>query len=111
MHNNKSTFTILAGMAIVILIGVIGLRVATLVSQINVYISRGVLGFATIYFLFREIALANKGEPIDVVYTFPKNVKYVLMFFGSYLIFFWGLNEVLELLFFIIRYLRSSGGW
>ena len=96
--------------AFLILIGAIGFGTASFIFKANLYVARGALGFAVIYLLSREIDFRNNGESIEILGKFPKNIKYILLVFGLSLVFYWGLNEVLELIFFVIRSLSSSGG-
>jgi hypothetical protein len=95
--------------ALLILIGVIGFSIASFITRINIYVARGALGCAVIYLLSREVDFTMKDAPIDVLYYFPDNVKYLVWLFGLSVIFYWGISEILQLFFFVIRNLTSTG--
>ena len=93
-----------------VVIGAIGFRVASLVAEENVYIARGVLGCVVIYFILRGDYFEKGNEPVEVVFASYKSIKYFALAFAMSTVFYWGLSEILRLIFFIIRNISPIGG-
>jgi len=85
----------------------ISFKVASFISGENIYIARGALGIAVIYFVLREANFTGGNQPLEVIYNFPKNLRFFAWAFGISIIFYWGFNEILQLLFWTIRTIAS----
>ena len=105
--DKKSALERLGLVVLLATIGATGIGIASFISTTNIYVARGILGCAVIYLLYREVHFTMKNEPVDALYGFLRNVRHLVWSLGLVLVLSLGWNEVLQLLFFIIRSLRS----
>lgn len=89
--------------ALLIFIGVLGFSVASGVVNYYTPIARGVLGFVVIYLAFQEAALSRSKNPLEGLFVFPKNIKYFIYAFGYSIIFYWALQQIYEMILFILN--------
>ena len=108
--DNKKTYnkTIISGLLILFII--IGFYIAYNISSANIYVARGILGCVAMYLIFREVDASFNDGSFEIFYDFPRNVKVFAWVLGISTIFSWGLNEALQLIFYVIRSFSSSGG-
>lgn len=106
--DKKLPFTKWITIALVIVIGAIGFGVASFISVTNIYVARGALGCVFIYLLSREVDFKFKDEPIEYLFNSPHIRDYAWIFVLS-LFFYWGLNEFIQLVLYIIRSFVLAG--
>lgn len=88
--------------ALLITIGVLGFRIASVAIYYYAPVARGILGLVVIYLAFQEASLSRSKNPLDGLFSFPKNIKYFVYTFIYSLIFYWALQQIYEMILFIL---------
>ena len=86
--------------ALFIAVGIFGFNVASITLEYYAPVARGILGIAAIYLAFQEASLSKSKNPLDNLFSFPKNIKYFIYTFIFSLIFYWALQLVYEMILF-----------
>ena len=89
--------------ALFLAIGLLGFRIASIIIYDYAPIVRGILGFATIYLAFQEASSSSSKNPLSGLFFFPKNIKYFIYAFVYSLIFYWALQQIYEMIIFILN--------
>ena len=93
----KQLFSLFA----LITVGVLGAYVGFLTYQYKV-VTRGILSFLVLYLIF-QVAWFLRGEKIDALFKFPKNIKYYIFGFFWTLVVMWVLGFIVEMILFLIN--------
>jgi hypothetical protein len=89
--------------ALLIVIGILGFNIASVIIHDYAPIARGILGFATIYLAFQEASSSRSKNPLDSLFSFPKNIRYFIYAFIFSLIFYWALQQIYEMIVFTLN--------
>jgi hypothetical protein len=90
-------------MVLAVIVGVIGFGVAHFITTSNIYIARGALGCAFIYLLSREVDFLFRNQSFEDLYNFPQAIRYLSLAFGLFVLFYFGLYEVIQLVLFVAQ--------
>ena len=69
--------------ALLITIGMLGFKIASVTIYYYTPVARGVLGLVAIYLAFQEASSSRSKNPLDGLFLFPKNIKYFIYTFCS----------------------------
>lgn len=90
--------------SLMILVGIAGYKLASLTIQSYEVAVNGILGFVLIYLTYRVYLSSHRVEidgPTNLLFEFPKNLKYFIFGFFWSLVLNWALGNIFELIFFL----------
>ena len=93
----KTKFRLTQPSLIILLVALalFGAYIASITSQYEIVV-RGILGIAVICLLFLYTGTQNKTESLDVLYTFPRNVKYLILTVIGTMASYWTIKQILD---------------
>jgi len=81
----------------------LGFKIASVTIYYYTPVARGILGLVAIYLAFQEASSSRIKNPLDGLFAFPKNIKYFIYTFIYSLIFYWALQQIYEMILFILK--------
>lgn len=84
---------------LVIASAILGVYIASKTYHYEVLV-RGILGLVVIYHIYRTFWSSRSDE---VPFLFAKNIKYVFYTFFYSIVFYWSIQQVIEMILFLIR--------
>lgn len=90
--------------SLAIIIGIAGFNISSMTIHRYEVIVNGILGLVLIYLIHRVYLSSRRveiDEPTNVLFEFPKNIKYFIFGFFWSLVLNWALGHIFELIFFL----------
>jgi hypothetical protein len=88
-----------------IVVAVLGIWVAVITANRYEAIVRGILGLAVCYFIY-ELYMSPRSllgrQSLEMLFEFPKNVRFYIFTFTVSLIWYWALRQIGEMVFFLL---------
>jgi apolipoprotein N-acyltransferase len=86
---------------LVIASAILGVYIANKTYHYEVLV-RGIIGLVMMYQIYRTL-WSSSSRDNDVPFLFAKNLKYVFLTFFYSIIFYWSIQQVIEMILFLIK--------
>jgi hypothetical protein len=100
METKLSTLRIV-GFTVVVVAAILGVSLGSITYRYEVIV-QGVLGIAVMYLVFK-VLWSSKEDAIESYYPISKIIRYFIFVFLAGIIFYWAVQQALDMIFFYLE--------